>query len=229
MKLVRMPRSPAQPTSAQPTPRPGTTEAAILDAAERVFAEQGFHGATTRAIAEAAGANAALIHYYFDNKETLYETVIARRAGSINDDRRARLAALHSAGPPTLEALLDALLRPTIALGRDPSGGGQHYARLLGHVASGTDPRSRRLTGAHYNAIAGIFVAEIRATVPGLSGGDAVRGYLNAIAIGISLMAPTGRAEALSGGALDDNDLDRLIADAVRFIAAGIRALAAGD
>jgi AcrR family transcriptional regulator len=204
-----------------------TTDTAILDAAERVFAESGFHGATTRAIAEAAGANAALIHYYFGSKENLYETVIARRSGAINDERRARLAALHRAGPPSLEALLDTLLRPTIALGRDPARGGQHYARLLGHAASGTDERSRRLTAAHYNAIAEIFVAEIRAAVPGLAPRDAVRGYLNAIAIGISLMAPTGRAEDLSGGALREDDLDRIIGDAVRFIAAGIRALAA--
>lgn len=221
-----MPRTQLAPP---PDSQRGATQTAILDAAEQVFAEAGFHGATTRAIAEGAGANAALIHYYFGSKENLYEAVIARRAGAINDERRARLAALHRAGPPGLEALLDALLRPTIALGRDPARGGQHYARLLGHAASGTDARSRRLTGAHYNAIAETFIAEIAAAVPGLTPAGAVRGYLNAIAIGISLMAPTGRAGDLSDGVLDETDLDRLIADAVRFIAAGIRALAAPD
>ena len=128
-----------------------------------------------------------------------------------------------------LEALLDALLRPTVALGRDPARGGQHYARLLAHVATGTDARSRRLTAESYNAIATVFIAEIAAAVPGLSPGAAVRGYLNAIVIGISLMAPTGRAEDLSAGALAEDDLDRTLADAVRFVAAGIRALAASD
>ena len=204
----------------------GEAPDAILDAAEVIFADKGFHGATTRAIAEHAQANAALIHYYFGSKEALYEAVVARRSGAINGERRDRLAALHAKGTPTLEAILDPLLRPTIALGRDPARGGGHYARLLGHAASGTDDRSRRLTGTHYNAIARVFITEIAAVVPGLSRQDCVRGYLNAIAIGISLMAPTGRMFELSDGTLHDDDLEEIIAQAVRFIAAGIRALA---
>jgi AcrR family transcriptional regulator len=213
-------------TTAQPSARV-TAQEVILDAAEQVFAESGFHGATTRAIAECAQANAALIHYYFGSKEALFEAVFARRSEAINEERRARLAAHHEAGAVTLEAILDALLRPTVSLGRDPERGGAHYARLLVHVASGTDERSRRMTGDRYNAIARQFIAEIMAAVPGLSRSDAVRGYMNAIAIGMSLMAPTGRAEDLSQGALSDRDLDATISGAVRFIAAGIHALAA--
>lgn len=203
-----------------------TTQEIILDAAEEIFAESGFHGATTRAIAEKAQANAALIHYYFGNKENLFEAVFARRAEAINDARRARLGELHRCGAVTLEAILDALLRPTVLLGRDPARGGAHYARLVVHVASGTDERSRRMTGERYNAIALRFIDEIGAVTPGLSRAEAVRCYMNAIAIGMSLMAPTGRAEDLSQGALNDDNLDTVIAGAVRFIAAGTRALA---
>jgi len=198
---------------------------AILDAAEWVFAENGFHGATTRAIGERAQANAALIHYYFGSKEALYEAVIARRSGAINDERRARLATLHAAGRPTLEQILDTLLRPTITLGRDPARGGAHYARLLGQAAAGTDERSRRVTSAHYNAIARVFIDEIAAAVPGLDRNAVVRAYLNTIAVAISLMAPTGRAQELSDGTLPADDVDDIIGQTVRFIAAGIRAL----
>jgi len=204
-----------------------TTQDSILDAAEEIFAENGFHGATTRAIAEKAQANSALIHYYFGNKENLFEAVFARRSEAINEERRERLAALHRRGAVTLEAILDALLRPTVSLGRDPARGGAHYARLLVHVASGTDERSRRMTGERYNAIAERFIDEILAVVPGLSRDDTVRCYMNAIAIGMSLMAPTGRAEDLSHGALRDDDIDDIIAGAVCFIAAGIRAITA--
>ena len=65
--------------------------------------------------------------------------------------------------------------------------------------------------------------------MPGLSPRAAVRGYLNAISIGISLMAPTGRVQDLSDGADADDDLEEIIAGAVRFIAAGLRALTDGD
>lgn len=204
------------------------TQEAILDAAEEVFAESGFHGATTRAISERAQANSALIHYYFGSKENLFEAVFARRSEAINEERRARLVKLHADGGVTLEAILDALLRPTVSLGRDPARGGAHYARLLVHVASGTDERSRRMTGERYNEIAGLFIQEIAAVTPGLTRDDTVRCYMNAIAIGMSLMAPTGRAEDLSLGSLSDDDLDAIIAGAVRFIAAGIRATAGG-
>ncbi|MFZ5609374.1 MAG: TetR/AcrR family transcriptional regulator [Pseudomonadota bacterium] len=51
-------------------------EQTILQAAEQVFAELGFKGATTAAIAERAGVPKANVHYYFATKEKLYRRVI---------------------------------------------------------------------------------------------------------------------------------------------------------
>ena len=53
-------------------------ERALLEAAEWVFAEQGFAGATTAAIARRAGVPKANLHYYFPTKEGLYRSVIER-------------------------------------------------------------------------------------------------------------------------------------------------------
>ena len=50
----------------------------ILEAAEVVFAETGFKGATTAAIAARAGVPKANLHYYFPTKEELYRSVIER-------------------------------------------------------------------------------------------------------------------------------------------------------
>ena len=61
----------------RPTVR-AETERALLEAAEAVFAEQGFSGATTAAIAKRAGVPKANLHYYFPTKETLYRAVIER-------------------------------------------------------------------------------------------------------------------------------------------------------
>jgi len=47
----------------------------ILLAAEQVFAERGFKGATTREVAQKAGIASSLIFYYFKNKMALYEAV----------------------------------------------------------------------------------------------------------------------------------------------------------
>ena len=53
-------------------------ERALLAAAESVFAELGFAGATTAAIARRAGVPKANLHYYFPTKEGLYRAVIER-------------------------------------------------------------------------------------------------------------------------------------------------------
>src|SRR3954447_24631251 len=49
--------------------------AAIIVAVRRVFAERGFHGTTTRALAEAAGVSEALLFKHFPNKEALYSAM----------------------------------------------------------------------------------------------------------------------------------------------------------
>ncbi|WP_233993740.1 TetR/AcrR family transcriptional regulator [Salinibacter altiplanensis] len=51
------------------------TERQIFDAALHVFAREGRHGARMQAIADAADINKAMLHYYFEDKETLYEEV----------------------------------------------------------------------------------------------------------------------------------------------------------
>ena len=53
-------------------------ERALLEAAEWIFAEQGFAGATTAAIARRAGVPKANLHYYFPTKEGLYRAVVER-------------------------------------------------------------------------------------------------------------------------------------------------------
>lgn len=47
-------------------------ELAILQAAEKMFAERGFKGATTKLIATEAGVTHAMLHYYFRTKEQIF-------------------------------------------------------------------------------------------------------------------------------------------------------------
>lgn len=204
----------------------GSAQEAILDAAELVFAEHGYDGASTRAIAERAGVNQALIHYHFRTKEQLFEAAFTGPAQAINAERRALLDAL-GPGRPALEEVLTAFLLPTVRLGHDGGAAGAAYARLVVHVASGTDARSRRLTAAQYDPIAREFIAAIRAALPGLDRAAAVEGYLHAVAIGVAMTAPTNRAAGLGGRDLATESAEERVARAVIFIAAGLRAMAA--
>lgn len=94
----------------------------ILAAARALFAEQGFHGTSTRAIAAAAGLNIATMHYHVGSKEDLYQQVfrrlfeqeyalIASFVADVDDRVVADPAALRS----LLEQLVDALVDMTLA------------------------------------------------------------------------------------------------------------------
>jgi TetR/AcrR family transcriptional regulator len=61
--------------------RDGETEQRILDAAKAVFVLRGTAGARMQEIAEEAGVNQALLHYYFRSKEKLSEAVFRDTAG----------------------------------------------------------------------------------------------------------------------------------------------------
>ena len=56
--------------------RDNKTEKIILEAAEEEFLLKGFAGARTMSIAEKAGVNHAMLHYYFNTKEQLFEQVL---------------------------------------------------------------------------------------------------------------------------------------------------------
>lgn len=51
------------------------TQAVILEAARKVFIRDGFDGARMQDIANVAGINKALLHYYYKNKESLFNLV----------------------------------------------------------------------------------------------------------------------------------------------------------
>ena len=55
-----------------------TTEEKIMNAASLVFMKKGMDGARMQEIADEAGINKALLHYYFRNKEKLFDAVFKR-------------------------------------------------------------------------------------------------------------------------------------------------------
>lgn len=63
--------------------RDSTTEQRILDAAHTVFIRRGTAGARTQEIADEAGVNKALLHYYFRDKDRLALAVFQRVAAAV--------------------------------------------------------------------------------------------------------------------------------------------------
>lgn len=70
-------------TDELPPVRDGDTEQRVLEAARIVFVRRGTAGARMQEIAQEAGVNQALLHYYFRTKERLAEAVFRQVAGQI--------------------------------------------------------------------------------------------------------------------------------------------------
>jgi AcrR family transcriptional regulator len=76
-----------------------TAEDALLDAAERLLVDVGYAGMTTRRIAEEAGVNHGLVHYYFGSNENLMVRALER----FTDRLIARQRELYASDLPFLE------------------------------------------------------------------------------------------------------------------------------
>ena len=113
------------------------TEKAILDAAQREFAEKGFHGARMQTIANRAGANKALLHYYFRTKEQLYLRALEPIGNAFREAVEPRVKALR---PGDLRGLARILATFAVTEGRraphsrilitELSTGGTHLPKL---------------------------------------------------------------------------------------------------
>jgi len=127
----------------------------ILDAAEALFARQGFAATTIKAIGREAGLNSALLYYYFPDKERLYHAVLERRLGTANRELGQRL----TAGLPPLEAL-EQLLQGYARLMHDAPNLPRLLAReLADHQAAHALPMIRELGAGLFQRICDVIRA----------------------------------------------------------------------
>lgn len=195
----------------------------ILDAAEAMFAEFGFAGASMKAISTAADVAQGLLHYHFTNKEGLYAAVVARRSSLINTRRHEMLDAVDLAAPDAVDQIFDALLRPPLS----GEGGGTVYARIFAMLAVG-DSRDQALVTEHYDPTAKRFIAALQQACPGVSAEAVVWAYTFSIGALVATVARNGRPERLAGaGGLEPTDavVRRIVDHAV----GGFRAVIAAE
>lgn len=87
--------------------RADQTRARILDAALQAFSESGLAGARTEQIATAAGVNKALLYYYFQSKQALYDAALELVAERVVSSSLAAMRDGRSAGERIVQFVLN--------------------------------------------------------------------------------------------------------------------------
>ncbi|MCK5941317.1 MAG: TetR family transcriptional regulator [Planctomycetes bacterium] len=196
------------------------TKDTILDAAETLFAEQGFAATSLRQLTARAGVNLAAVNYHFGSKEELVKAVLRRCIQPINDERRRLLDAITT---PTLPAIMRAFVEPALrsaaggdAADRAPAAG---LARIFGRISVEQPPFLREFMAEQFGELGRRFVGMLRAAAPDL---DARTTWMR-MHFTVGAMAHTLQnahmLEQISGGACavrgQDELVDQLIAYAV--------------
>ena len=123
------------------------TKTRILDGAEQLFAREGFHNTSLRALTQLAEVNLAAVNYHFGSKDALLEAVVERRLQPLNRLRAERIEAVlnqakENKSAPSPEKLLKAFIEPTLEF-RNSSPGARDFIALIGRSLSEPDETVR--------------------------------------------------------------------------------------
>lgn len=127
-----------------------TARESMIDAAERLIAEQGMAACSLREVQALAGQrNKSAAHYHFGSHDGLVEAIVETRMAPVNAQRLAMIEQLDADGRgQDLRSLVEVLVDPLAdaTLGRP----GSAYARFLAQVLA--DPKTSALVGRHLRA-----------------------------------------------------------------------------
>ena len=197
----------------------------ILDAAEFLFSKNGLHGVTLRDVALRVGVHTTLLHYYFDDKRSLFEAVFARRAG-VTSGRRIEALDRYEAEAgdnPTVEGALHAFLDTDLDLYFEGGERWMNYATFGARVSN--TPEGAELMDVYFDPVVLKLVGILKRALPDTSEEDIFWGYHFVSGSLMNTFARTGRIDRLSSGLCHSDDFPAVKARMARFMAAGFHAL----
>lgn len=201
-------------------------KADILLAAEKLFAQRGYHAVTIRQIAEEAGVPLALVGYYYGPKQALFQAIFAHWNSTIEERVNAlRAVPLDADNPRTLPAIIEAFIGPVLRL--RGSSEGEYYALLVARELYHATDEADQVLRAFFDPLAHAFIDALHLALPGSTRGQVAWVYQFALGALLHHISD-GRVERLSKGENMPNDPMAAVLLA-NFIVGGIRAALAAE
>lgn len=227
----KAPRAKAPRTNSVGRPRreegsSAETAKRILDSAEELLAKHGFHGVTLRAVAAHAQVDTALAHYYFKNKQGLFDAVFVRRAEIVNRERMEgmnRYAQEHP-GQMTIEGVISAFLNPLLDPGRHTDPGWKHYFAIIGQANSTSDWGTETMT-RFFDPVVTRLIDLLQQVMPDVPRENLYWSYHMLTGSLTLTLSDTGRIDRLSNGLCHSNDIANIAPRLIAYCVAGFRAI----
>ncbi len=203
------------------------TKQRILDAAEQLFAEHGFDGASLRSITTVAGVNLAAVNYHFKSKEALIQEVLARKLGPINRQRLDLLDAYEAeAGqrPVAIEKLVYAMVGPMLPPTAHPAGAGMTFGTVMGRVYLERNVKLQQLIVSELQGVIRRFAAAFHRAIPAVPPGELYWRMFFTMGVVSHTLAASDMLALISDGACDPSDPDATLKRLVAYIVPALRA-----
>lgn len=201
----------------------GQTESrdALLDAAERYFAERGYAAANLREIAEAAEVTQAMANYWFGSKQELFRQVYLRRGEWLAERRMALLGELTARRRFKVEDVLRAYVTPPFEL--RASAQGRAFLRLQARLHAEPDETAYQLRREVYDRPVRAYVAVLADLLPHLTEERLYLRFAQFIGIYIYILSDAHRIDEISGTKRSVPPSGDLIEEVVRFTTLGFK------
>src|ERR1700704_3253127 len=199
------------------------TRAAILNSAERLYADRGFADVTLRDIVAAADVNLAAVNYHFGSKDELIAELFVTRSLATNRERLNELKAAEAAGGgrANIVSILRARVGPTLRGCLGPNRERSAAARFMIRASIESVPPIRRIKNREIDHLRK-FAAAMRRSLPDRSEVELYWGLHFALAMAHQTIRDSERLTKLSEGLCDLNDVQGII-DAI--VAVAVKAL----
>lgn len=194
----------------------------LLDAAEELFSRHGFYGVTIKDIADKVGVHKSLIHYYFTDKQEVFDKVMARRAPVTSGRRMEALDAYETAagGKPTVEGALRAFLDTDLDTYSTGGDGWRHFGALSAQI-NNTPAWGAEVMDRLYDPVVLRLIGLLKQAMPEAAEEDIFWGYHFVTGALTLSLARTGRIDHLSGGKCRSDDFEAIKARMASFMAHG--------
>lgn len=189
-------------------------KADILLAAEKLFAQRGYHAVSIRDIAQEAGVPLALVGYHYGAKHELFHAIFAHWNSTIEE----RLMGLKTAH--TLARIIDAFVGPVLRMRQ--SSEGEYYALLVARELFHVRDESDRVLRDFFDPLAHAFIDALNLALPHATRGQIAWGYQFALGALLHHISDD-RVARLSKGQNTPSD-PAAAALLARFIVGGLRA-----